>query len=167
MMIPNNSEEPKTMKDKLHEPILNPIQVFAIMMTLLYEVISNIIIYAMMEEPNWTFILINLGVGVVIIVMLSLLRAAFPKEIPDRTIWAAFWLIWKQVVDVITDPKSDPDTKMNILEKSIQWDVREWDVAYQEKLSEQIEYYKSKLNDQIEIMETEIEKTDLDNIKII
>ncbi|GAG82495.1 unnamed protein product, partial [marine sediment metagenome] len=51
------------------------------------------------------------------------------------------------------------DTKMNILEKSIQWDIREWDIAYQEKLSQQIEYYKTKLSEKIGIIEKEIEET--------
>lgn len=155
-MLIEDEDQPKTLKDKLNEPILNAKQVFAIMVTVLYEVISNILVYALMEDPSWLFIIVNVGVGIIIIVCMALLRSAYPLEVPDKTIWAAFWLIWKQIVDIITDPKSDPDTKMNILEKSIQWDVREWDIAYQEKLSEQIQYYKERLNAQIEAVEKKL-----------
>ena len=153
-----NDEVAKTLKEKISEPILNIKQIVAIMFTLLYEVVTNLMFYFLMEEPNWLLILVNIGIGIVIIVALSIMRAAFPEEVPDKTIWAAFWLIWKQVVDVITDPNTDPDTKMNIIEKSIQWDVREWDIAYQEKLKAQIDYYKAKLNDQIEQLEKEPEE---------
>lgn len=155
-MIPENKDEPKTFKQKTSEPILNARQIFAFCMTILYEVISNLLYFALMAEPNIIFIIGNIAIGIIVILVISLLRAAYPQEVPDKTIWAAFWLLWKQVVDIITDPKSDPDTKMNILEKSIQWDIREWDIAYQEKLSQQIEYYKAKLNEKIEIIEKEI-----------
>lgn len=156
MIVENKETEIKTLKQKISEPILNATQIVAMMLAVLYEVVSNLLIYALMEDPNWVFIIGNVVVGIIVIVGITLLRAAFPEEVPDSTIWAAFWLIWKQVVDVITDPKTDPDTKMNILERSIQWDVREWDIAYQEKLSAQIQYYKEKLNDQIEAVEKEL-----------
>jgi len=155
-MLQNNTEQPKTLKERLHEPILNPLQIFAIMVTLLYEVISNMLIYALMEDPNWTFILVNLGAGIVIITCMALLRSAFPQEIPDKTIWSAFWLIWTQVVDMVTNKTVKPDIRMEAFEKSIQWIVREWDIAYQEKLAEQIAYYRTKLNEQIEKTEAEI-----------
>jgi len=156
-MIPND-ELPKSLKEKLNEPILNAKQIFVMMVTLLYEVISNVLIYALMEDPNWLFIIVNVGVGIVIIVCMGLLRAAYPLEVPDRTIWAAFWLIWKQVVDIITDPKADADTKMNVLEKSIVWDVREWDLAYQDKLNEQIQYYVERKDAQVKVIKDEINK---------
>lgn len=161
-MIPNEENGPRTLKDKINEPILNAKQVFAIMVTILYEVISNIVVYALMADPSWLFIVVNVGVGIIIIVAMGLLRSAYPLEVPDRTIWAAFWLIWKQVVDIITDPKSDPDTKMNVLEKSIQWDVREWDLAYQEKLNEQIQYYVERKDAQIQMKKDEITKLEED-----
>ena len=47
---------------------------------------------------------------------------------------------------------------MNVLEKSIQWDIREWDLAYQEKLSEQIQYYKERKDAQIQVKQEEITK---------
>jgi len=157
-MVENKETESKTLREKISEPILNATQIVAMMMAVLYEVVSNLLIYALMEDPNWVFIIGNVIVGIIVIVGIALLRAAFPIEVPDSTIWAAFWLIWKQIVDVITDPKiTDPDLKMNILEKAIQWDVREWDIAYQEKLSAQIQYYKERLNDQIEAVEKKFE----------
>ena len=157
-MIPNEEDPPKTLKEKINEPILNAKQIFAIMVTVLYEVISNVVIYALMEDPNWFFIILNVGIGIVIIVAMGLLRAAYPEEVPDRTIWAAFWLIWKQVVDIITDPKADPETKMNVLEKSIVWDVREWDLAYQEKLNEQIQYYVERKDAQVQVKKDELQE---------
>jgi len=160
-MIPENKDEPKTFKQKTSEPILNARQIFAFCMTILYEVVSNLLYFGLMAEPNIIFIIVNISIGIIVILVISLLRAAYPQEVPDKTIWAAFWLIWKQVVDIITDPKSDPDTKMNILEKSIQWDIREWDIAYQDKLSQQIEYYKTKLNEKIETIEKQIEESKL------
>jgi len=156
-MIPENTEEPKTLRQKISEPILNAKQVFAIMVTVLYEVVSNLLIYALMADPNWVFIIGNVIIGIIVIVCMALLRSAFPIEVPDSTIWAAFWLIWKQVVDVLTDPQvTDPDLRMNVLEKAIQWDVREWDIAYQEKLAAQIQYYKERLNAQIEALESKL-----------
>ena len=151
-----NEEVPKTLKEKISEPILNVKQIVAIMFTLIYEVVTNLLYYFLMEDPNWLLILVNIGVGIVIIVALSIMRAAFPEEVPDKTIWAALWSIWKYVVDTITDTTHDNDTKMGIIEKGIQWFVREWDIAYQDKLSQEIAYYKAKLNEQIEKLEQEV-----------
>jgi len=158
MMLQNKIEPTKTLKEKINEPILNVKQVFAIMLTLLYEVISNLMVYTLMESPNWAFIITNVIVGIVIIVGMALLRSAFPLEVPDKTIWSAFWVIWTQVVDMITNKTVKADVRMEAFEKAIQWIVREWDIAYQEKLAEQINYYRSKLNEEIERMEADLQK---------
>ena len=158
MMLQNKNEPTKTLKEKINEPILNVKQVFAIMLTLLYEVISNLMVYTLMESPNWAFIITNVIVGIVIIVGMALLRSAFPLEVPDKTIWSAFWVIWTQVVDMITNKTVKADVRMEAFEKAIQWIVREWDIAYQEKLAEQINYYRSKLNEEIERMEADLQK---------
>jgi len=153
-----NNEVPKTLKDKMSEPILNAKQIVAIMFTVLYEVVTNLIYYFTMADPNWLFVLVNITIGIIVIVGIGLLRAAYPEEVPDRTIWSAFWSIWKYIIDAITEPNNDNDTKMNIIEKGIQWFVREWDVAYQDKLADQTDYYKSKLNEQIEKLEQEVQE---------
>lgn len=155
-MLSNNKEEVKTLKQKISEPILNAKQIVAMCMTILYEVVTNLIYYALMADPNIWFMIFNVGVGIIVIIFIGLLRAAFPKEVPDKTIWSAFWLVWKYVIDTITDINNDSDTRMNILEKGIQWFVREWDIAYQDKLGDQIEYYKSKLNEKIEKIEKQL-----------
>jgi len=153
-------DEPKTLRDKISEPILNAKQIFAMMMTVLYEVISNLILYGLMEDPNWLIILINVGVGIIAILIIGLLRAAYPEEVPDKTIWSAFWSMWKFLVDVFTDPSTidNADLRMSTSEKGIQWFVREWDIAYQDKLKEHIDYYKAKLNEQIEKLEQEVQE---------
>ena len=115
----------------------------------------------MNDDPNWTFFIVNIFAGIAVIVFLSLLRAARPELVPDKTFFALFWSLWKQVVDTITDPHElDADLKMNMLEKRIQWDMREWDILYEEKLTEQIKYYKEKLNAKI----LAIEKKSPENI---
>ena len=154
--VPNN-EVPKTFAEKISEPILNVKQIVAIMFTLLYEVVTNLMYYFLMEDPNWLLILVNIGVGIVIIVALSIMRAAYPEEVPDKTIWAALWSIWKYMVDTVTDTTIDNDAKMGIIEKGIQWFVREWDIAYQDKLAQEIDYYKLRLNEQIEKLEKEVQ----------
>ena len=151
-----NEEVPKTLNEKISEPILNVKQIVAIMFTLLYEVVTNLMYYFLMEDPNWLLILVNIGVGIVIIVALSIMRAAYPEEVPDKTIWAALWSIWKYMVDTVTDTTIDNDAKMGIIEKGIQWFVREWDIAYQDKLAQEIDYYKLRLNEQIEKLEQEV-----------
>lgn len=153
MVETNGNGNGKTLKQKLSEPMLNAKQIFAVCMTILYEVISNLIPLAFGVEIAWGFILLNIIIGVIVIVFIALLRAAYPLEVPDKTIWSAFWLLWKQVVDLVTDPTSDPDTQMNVLEKSIQWDVREWDIAYQKKLEQQIQYYTEKQDAKIQALE--------------
>lgn len=148
--------EQKPLSERLSEPILNAKQVFAIMVTLLYEVISNLLVYALMKDPNWTFIIVNVAIGIIIIVGMALLRSAFPQEIPDKTVWSAFWSIWQQVVDLVTDPNPiDPKLRMDAFEKFIQWTVREWDIAYEEKLHDQIAYYRERQNNKIECLEKE------------
>jgi len=159
-MVQNNEQQPKTLKEKVSEPILNVKQVFAIMVTLLYEVISNLMLFILMEEPNWAFIIVNVSIGTIVITGMALLRSAYPKEVPDKTIWSAFWVIWTQVVDMITNKVVKPDIRMNAFEKAIQWIVREWDIAYTEKLKEQIAYYRAKQNEGIEAMEANIETDD-------
>ena len=61
MMIEGpNGDVPKTFKEKISEPILNVKQIVAIMFTLLYEVVTNLLFYFLMEEPNWGLILVNI-----------------------------------------------------------------------------------------------------------
>lgn len=156
MMITETKEEPKTFKQKINDPSINPKKMFAMGMAILYEVISNFLYYSLMGDPSILFIIVNVGIGILVIIFIGLLRAAYPEEVPDKTIWQAFWLIWRQVVDAVTDIDNDPDTRMNVLEKAIQWDIREWDIAYQEKLAKQIEYYKIKLNENIKKIENKL-----------
>ena len=148
-----SNQTTKTLKEKINEPIINAKKMVAIMFCILYEVITNLVYYFLMEDPNWLLILVNITIGIVVIIIIALLRAAYPEEVPDKTIWAALWSVWKYLVDAITEPKADNDTKMNIIEKGIQWFVREWDIAYQDKLAEQTAYYKAKLNEKIEAIE--------------
>lgn len=148
--------EPRTFTQKISEPILNVKQIIAMCFTILYEVISNLIYAIVMVDPNWTFIILNILFGIIIIVFIGLMRAAYPEEVPDRTIWAAFWSIWKQIVDMVTDPNpAPPELRMEAFEKFIQWTVREWDIAYEEKLDDNIQYYKEMQNAKIETLEKE------------
>lgn len=139
-MIENGN---KTFKQKINEPILNVKQILAMCLTILYEVISNLIYAVTTEQPNWYFIIANISVGILVIVLIGLMRASFPEIVPDKTFVGIFKMFFKQMVDVVFDRNMglDSDDKMTMLERNMVWSVREWDVLYQDKLKEQIAYY--------------------------
>ena len=133
-------------KAKLHEPILNPIQVIVLLGIIVFEVIVNILPILMGLDINPVWVIVTMTVGIISFAITSLLRAAYPEEVPDTRITTAFKMFIKQVVDAIfADPNDKSDLK-SLLERIMVWAVREWDVVYQAELEDAIEYAKSKLN---------------------
>jgi len=151
----NGNEEPKTRAQKLAEPILNPKQVLVFCIVVIYEVISNLLPLIFGVDLNLTFVLINIGVGILAFAVTMMLRAAYPKLVPDSSLIGIFKTFFKQIVDALLDnPKEESDLK-TLLERMIVWSVREWDVIYQEELADSINYYKKKFKviDEEEIIE--------------
>ena len=140
-----SDKEKISYKSKLHEPILNPIQVIIYSLIILFEVIVNIIPILMGMDINPYWIMITIGIGIMSFTVTSLLRAAYPEEVPDTRITTAFKIFIKQIIDALISNKEEPSDLRSLLERIIVWAVREWDVSYQEELADAIEYVKSKL----------------------
>jgi len=64
-----------TTKQKLHEPILNPIQVSALLLIVLFEVVSNVLPILMGLDINPWWVLATLTIGIVGYAILAMLRA--------------------------------------------------------------------------------------------
>jgi Trk-type K+ transport system membrane component len=140
-----NGKEKLTYKQKLHEPILNPIQVIILALIMLFEVISNVIPILMGSNVNPYYVLLTITIGIVAYVMLSLLRAAYPEQVPDTRITTAFQVFIKQFIDALFTNKEEQSELKFMLERLMVWAVREWDVIYQMELADAIAYAKSRL----------------------
>ena len=136
--------EEKTLKNKINEPLLNVKKIVAIMITVMYEVLSNIVVY-LEYGGNETFFMINIVVGVAIIFTLSMLRAAYPEEVPDKSFTELFKRFFRKIADTIYNRSIDNTDKMNALEKMMIWIVREWDTFNQAQLKDEIDYFKKKV----------------------
>lgn len=144
-----------TTKQKLHEPILNPIQVTALLLIVLFEVVSNVLPILMGLDINPWWVLATLTIGIVGYAILAMLRAAYPEQMPDTRITVAFQMFIKQIMDALFENKEEKSDLKSLLERLMVWAVREWDVIYQMELAEAIAYAKSKFIEQ-EIDELEI-----------
>ena len=68
----------KSYKDKLHEPILNPIQVFILLGIIIFEVVTNILPLLMGMDINPIWVMVTMTGGIAAFAVTSLLRAAYP-----------------------------------------------------------------------------------------
>ena len=147
-----DGNEPKTLKQKINEPILNTKQVIVFCIVVIYEVISNILPLAYGVPINWIYVLVNIGIGILAFAVTMMLRAAYPLEMPDTSFIGIFKQFFRQIIDAVSDAKdidAGGDLK-HILERMMTWSVREWDVIYQKELQESIDYYHKKYPDPIE-----------------
>lgn len=153
----------KTLKQKINEPIINIKKLFAIMMTLLWEVVSNLIpfIAGVKVDPIW--IIFNITMGIVVISFIAIMRAAYPLEVPDSSITQALFLFFKRVVDALFNYNmkdgTERDEALSLLERNIVWSIHEWDIINKEKLKEFVDYYKKKNGNAIVAEEIEEKKT--------
>ena len=138
-------------KTKLHEPILNPLQVVWLLLFVLFEVISNIIPILMGLDVNPIYVVVMLIIGIVSYGALAMLRAAYPESVPDTRITAAFTVFIKQIIDALITNKDEHSDLQSLLERIIVWAVREWDVLYEMDLADAIEYAKTKLKKEVDV----------------
>ena len=136
----------QTYKEKLHAPILNPIQVLVLLGIVVFEVVVNILPVLMGMDINPIWVIVTMAAGIVGFAITSLLRAAYPEEVIDTRIATAFVMFIKQIVDALFANPEDKSDLKSMLERVMVWCVREWDIIYQEELEDAIEYAKSKLN---------------------
>lgn len=136
-------------KQKINEPILNVKKIVALQFVILWEVVSNIIplLFGVQINPIW--IVFNLIAGIITIVIIAIMRAAYPLEVPDATISQAFFLFFKRVVDTVIgyinkEDDTSRDDALSLLERNIVWSIHEWDILNKEKMQEFIDYYKTK-----------------------
>lgn len=144
-----------TYKQKLHEPILNPMQIMALLFIVIFEVVMNIIPILMGLDINPYWVLATIIIGIVSFAVLSLLRAAYPEQMPDTRIIVALQMFVKQVIDALFANEEEKSDLKSLLERIIHWAVIEWDVLYQMELKEAIDYAKKKfLEQKLEELET-------------
>ena len=136
----------QTYKEKLHQPILNPIQVLVLLGIVVFEVVVNILPLLMGMDINPIWLIATMMAGIIGFAITSLLRAAYPEEVVDTRIATAFVNFIKQVIDALFANPDDKSDLRSMLERMMVWCVREWDIIYQEELEAAIEYAKSKLD---------------------
>ena len=135
-----------TYKSKLHEPILNPIQVILLLGVIVFETVVSILPLLMGLDINPIWVIVTMVGGLIAFAVTSLLRAAYPEEVPDTRITTAFKMFIKQIIDAMFAHPDDKSDLKSLLERVMVWAVREWDLVYQEELADAIEYAKAKLN---------------------
>lgn len=146
-------------KQKLHDPILNPIQVTILLVIIVFEVVMNILPILMGLDINPYWVLATIVIGIVSFAVLTMLRAAYPEQMPDTRITVAFQMFVKQVIDALFANKEEKSDLKSLLERIIHWAVIEWDVLYQMELKDAIAYAKKRFLEQ-ELEEIEIEIKD-------
>ena len=114
-----------TYKAKLHEPILNPIQVLILLGIIVFEVVVNILPILMGLDINPIWVMITMTGGIVGFAVTSLLRAAYPEEVPDTRITTAFKMFIKQIIDALFANPEDKSDLKSLLERFMVWAVRE------------------------------------------
>lgn len=134
----------KTYKQKLAEPILNPKQILIFILITIYEVISNVLPAIIGDEINWAWTIGNLSIGLVGYAATMMMRAAYPKEVPNMSMTNLFQEFIKNVISICLDNKADNSEKINGLERLIVWTVRELDTLYQEEYKNLTEYLQDK-----------------------
>ena len=151
----NGNGSKLTYKQKLHEPILNPIQITVLLVIIVFEVVANILPILMGLDINPYWVLATMIVGIVSFAILTMLRAAYPEQMPDTRITTAFQVFIKQIIDALFENKEETSDLKTLLERIMVWSVREWDIIYQKDLDEAIKYAKVKLIEQeLEELET-------------
>ena len=143
--IENENGSKLTYKQKMHEPILNPIQISALLLIVVFEVVANVLPILMGLDINPWWVLSTLIIGIVSYAVLAMLRAAYPEQMPDTRITAAFQMFIKQIMDALFENKEEKSDLKSLLERLMVWAVREWDVIYQMELAESIAYVKKRL----------------------
>lgn len=142
-------------KEKLHEPILNPIQITVLLVIIVFEVVANILPILMGLDINPYWVLATMVVGIISFAVLTMLRAAYPEQMPDTRITTAFQIFIKQIIDALFENKDESSDLQSLLERIMVWSVREWDIIYQKDLAEAIKYAKVKLiKQELEELET-------------
>ena len=142
-----------TYKSKLHEPILNPIQVILLLGVIVFETVVSILPLLMGLDLNPIWVIVTMVGGLIAFAVTSLLRAAYPEEVPDTRITTAFKMFIKQIIDAMFANPEDKSDLKSLLERVMVWAVREWDLVYQEELADAIEYAKAKLNGTLDVGE--------------
>ena len=142
-----------TYKSKLHEPILNPIQVILLLTVIVFETVVSILPLLLGLDINPIWVVVTMAGGIIAFAVTSLLRAAYPEEVVDTRITTAFKMFIKQIVDLLFANPEDKSDLKSLLERVMVWAVREWDLVYQEELADAIEYAKSKLNGTLDVDE--------------
>ena len=140
-----NGKEEQTFRQKIHEPILNPIQITILLLIVVFNVITAILPILMGIPINPIWVVSILIIGIVSYAVLSLLSAAYPEEVPDTRITTAFKIFIKQIIDAMLQNRDEQSDLQALLERIIVWAIREWDALYQMDLKDAIEYAKSKL----------------------
>lgn len=143
----------ETYKSKLHEPILNPIQVILLLGVIIFETVVSILPLLMGLDINPIWVISTMVGGLIAFAVTSLLRAAYPEEVPDTRITTAFKMFIKQIIDAMFANPEDKSDLKSLLERVMVWAVREWDLVYQEELADAIEYAKAKLNGTLDVGE--------------
>ena len=146
-MVITNGNGGKTTRQKLHEPILNPIQVTILLVIVVFEVVTNILPYLMGWGTNPIWIMMTITIGIVAFAVLSLLRAAYPEAVPDTRIISAFQAFIKQIIDAMFENREERSDLQSLLERIMVWAMREWDVIYQAELADAIKYAKRKFKE--------------------
>ena len=141
----SEEKEKLNFRQKIHEPILNPIQITILLLIVVFNVITAILPIIMGIDINPVWVITILIIGIVSYAVLSLLRAAYPEEVPDTRITTAFKIFIKQVIDAMFQNRDEHSDLQALLERVIVWATREWDVLYQMDLKDAIDYAKSKL----------------------
>ena len=140
----------RTYKEKLHDPILNPIQITILMAIMIFTVVTNILPILMGLPINPIWVLFCIIMAVVSFAVATMLRAAYPEQVPDTRITTAFKIFIKQIIDALLQNKEEKSDFKVLLERIIVWSMREWDVIYQMELQDAIDYYKSRLKQEKE-----------------
>lgn len=142
-----NGKESLSFKQKLHEPILNPIQVTILMAVMIFTVVTNILPILLGLDINPIWVLFCIIMAIVSFAVLTMLRAAYPEQMPDTRITIAFQMFIKQIIDALFEKKGERSDLQTLLERIITWSIREWDVIYQMELADAIEYAKDKFKE--------------------
>ena len=138
-----------TLKEKLNEPILNPKQMMALLLAIIYNVIADLLPLLMGSDVNMQYILINMGISLGLYGFMALMRAAGSEVVPNLTMANNLKLMFKRLIGELISKSTDADEQIKTI-KRIGETIADWDSFQDEYKKDFIEFIKETIKDILE-----------------
>lgn len=135
------------------QAVINPRQLMVFVLMNIIGVVTGMLPLFLGEKFDAYFFVGMIVLDYFAYAAIMTMRSVKPETVPDSSMGLIGKVFSNFVISIIKiiskrDGNKDYDNLMGRLESLMHWTMTEWDVLYQEQLSDGIEYYKKKLKKQ-------------------